>query len=53
MQHLKHRGAIIANAGSKPSELSGFGCKGVGAEHIARSCDYGNIGLAPHLDVVN
>ena len=22
----KHLGAIIANAGSKPSELSGFGC---------------------------
>lgn len=53
MQHLKHRGAIIANAGSKPNELSGFGCKGVGAEHITLSYDKWKIGLVPHLDVVN
>lgn len=39
MQHLIHRGAIIANTGSKPIELSSFGCKGVGAEHVLLSYD--------------
>ena len=43
----KHLGAIIANAGSMPSELSGFGCKGVGAEHITLSYDEWKIGLIP------
>ena len=26
-----HHGSILANAGSKPNELSGLGCKDVGA----------------------
>ena len=39
MQYLEHRGTIIANAGSKPSELSGFGCKSVGTEHKQLSYD--------------
>ncbi len=53
MQHPRHRGTIIANAGLKPNELSGFGCKGVGAEHKQLSYDKWNFGLIPHLGVVN
>jgi len=53
MQHPRHRGTNIANAGSKPNELSGFGCKGVGAEHVLPSCDESESGLDPNLDVVN
>ena len=30
---MKHRATSIANAGSKPIELSRFGCKGMGAGH--------------------
>ena len=30
---MKHRATGIAHAGSKPTELSRFGCKGMGAGH--------------------
>ena len=53
MQHRRHPGTSIANAGSKPSELYGFGWLGMGAEHILLSYDEWYCGLDPHLDVVN
>ena len=34
-----HHGSILANAGSKPNELSGLGCKDVGAEPDLLSYD--------------
>ena len=47
-----HHGSILANAGSKPNELSGLGCKDVGAEPDLLSYDAGKSGLNPHLNVV-
>ena len=36
---MKHRANDIANAGSKPFDLSRFGCKGMGAGHWRISYD--------------
>ena len=52
MQHQNILDPSLQNAGSKPNELSGLGCKDVGAEPDLLSYDEGKSSLNPHLNVV-